>query len=300
MTTTRTAGPKVKGLTRTTTARGSKRFVITRGTPIHKGLIYGGLLLGLLAAIYVPYYFQPFQVFRLTLVIVYAIAVLGLNMLTGYGGQISLGHSAFFAVGAYTSAILIQKAGWNYLLTIPIAAAITFILGFIVGIPALRLQGLYLALVTLGLAVAAPPLIKRYGTLTGGSQGIVVRKPRAPEWTGLANDQWLYFVCLAVAVIMFLLAWNLLRGRVGRAVMGVRDNEIAAEAMGINLSVFKTFTFAYSAMFAGVAGALYTFAVAFVSPESFTVLLAVSLLAAVVVGGLASISGAMFGALFIQ
>src|SRR5690606_6019541 len=159
----------------------------------------------------------PYRVYTFTLVAVFAIATMGVNLLTGYNGQISLGHSFFFAVGAYTSVILMQDHGWNYVLTLVPVFVLTFVLGFLFGIPALRLEGLYLALVTLALAVVAPPFIKRFDGLTGGSQGILVPKPQAPEWTGLAADQWRYYVVLAVGGVVFLVTWNLVRGRVGRA-----------------------------------------------------------------------------------
>lgn len=280
--------------------RGIPRIPVTRDSREHQAVKRVALLGLLVVAIALPYSVPAFRVFQFTLVLIWAIAVLGLNLLTGYSGQISLGHSFFFAIGAYTAAVLIHDHEWPYLATLPVAFALTFVLGFLFGIPALRLEGLYLALVTLALAVVAVPFIKRFDGLTGGSQGIVIAKPEAPSWTGLADDQWQYFLCLVVAVLMFVIARNLVTGRVGRAIMGVRDNEIAAETAGINLATFKTLTFAYSAAFAGVAGGLYTFVVGFVSPESFTVVLAISFLAAMVVGGLATISGAVFGALFVR
>lgn len=279
---------------------GVRRIAITRDSREHQA-VKGLALLGILiAAIVLPYSVPAFRVFQFTLVLIWAVAVLGLNLLTGYSGQISLGHSFFFAIGAYTAAVLMQDHGWPYLATLPMAFALTFLLGFLFGIPALRLEGLYLALVTLALAVVAVPFIKRFDGITGGSQGIVVDKPGAPAWSGMADDQWQYFVCLAVAVLVFAVARNLVTGRVGRAIVGLRDNETAAKTAGIDLAIFKTLTFAYSAAFAGIAGALYAFVVGFVSPESFTVVLAISFLAAMVVGGLATISGAVFGALFIQ
>lgn len=271
---------------------------IVQGSLLHHVFTWGGWAALLIIGILLPYSLPSFRVFQFTLVIVFAIAVLGLNLLTGYNGQISLGHSFFFAIGAYTAAILITDHAWPYLLTLVPAFVLTFVLGFLFGIPALRLEGLYLALVTLALAVVTPPFIKRFGDLTGGSQGIVVSKPRAPEWTALADDQYQYFLCFGVAVVMFVIGRNLMRGRVGRAVVSIRDNHIAAETMGINLSIFKTLTFAYSAAFAGVAGGLYVFIVGFVSPESFTVLLSIELLAGAVVGGLATIVGPIFGAAF--
>ena len=271
---------------------------LVQGSRQHQIITWAAYAALLIIGLALPFVLPAFRVFQFTTVIVFAIAVLGLNMLTGYNGQVSLGHSFFFAIGAYTCAILIDTYGWPYLGSLIPAFILTFVLGFLFGIPALRLEGLYLALVTLALAVVTPPFIKRFGDLTGGSQGIVVSKPQAPDWTGLANDQWQYLICFSIGTVMFIAARNLMRGRVGRAVVSVRDNEIAAETMGINLAIFKTLTFAYSAAFAGVAGGLYVFVVGFVSPESFTVLLSIELLAGAVVGGLATTLGPLFGALF--
>jgi branched-chain amino acid transport system permease protein len=277
-----------------------RRLSLTRGTHEHQVIKYAGLVAVIVIAWMLPQELSPYRVFQFSLVLVYAVAVLGLNLLTGFNGQISLGHSFFFAIGAYTTAILMKDYEWPYLLTLPLAFVITFVLGFLFGIPALRLEGLYLALVTLALAIVAPPFIKRFDDLTGGSQGIVLRKPTAPEWSGLAGDQWRYYVALGVVVIMFVVARNLVRGRVGRAIMAIRDNELAAETMGINVAAYKAMTFAYSAAYAGVAGGVFSLIVGFVSPDSFTVVLAIALLSAMVVGGLATIGGAIAGALFIR
>ena len=253
----------------------------------------------LAVAMVVPFLFGPYRVGQFTLVLAYAVAVLGLNLLVGYSGQISLGHGAFFALGAYTTAILITKAGFPHLATLPVAAAVCFAAGLLLGIPALRLRGLYLALVTLAIAIATPMLIKRFDGLTGGSQGITIAQPKPPAWTGLADDQFLYLLALAVAVPLFWLAAGMVRRDVGRALVAMRDDETAARTMGINLATFKTRAFGLSAAYAGVAGALFTFANGFVAPESFTLVVSFSFLAAVVVGGLATVAGAVFGALFI-
>ena len=262
------------------------------------------LLLGLIA---LPFLFKNYRVFQFNLVLVYAIAVLGLNILTGFNGQISLGHGAFYAVGAYTAAVLMDKFGVPFWLTLPIAGVLCFSFGFLMGFPALRLAGHYLALATFALALAIPQLLKykRIEGWTGGVQGIVLTKPDPPFSMSLfgqplSPDRWLYFVTLAVAALMFLLAWNLLRGRVGRALVAIRDHPIAATAMGINLPMFKSLTFGVSAAYTGIAGALGGVVVAFVSPDSYTVQLSIFMLVGVVVGGLASIPGAIFGAIFIQ
>ncbi len=254
-----------------------------------------------------PFLFKNYRVFQFNLVMVYAVAILGLNILTGFNGQISLGHGAFYAFGAYTAAVLMDKMGAPYWTTLPVAALVCFVFGFLVGFPALRLAGHYLALATFALAVAVPQLLKykKIEGLTGGVQGIVLSKPEAPFSFSLLGqplspDRWLYFFTLAVAALMFLIAYNLLRGRIGRALIAVRDHPIAATAMGINLPVFKSLIFGVSAAFTGVAGAMGAIVVAYVSPDSFTVQLSIFLLVGVVVGGLASIPGAIFGAIFIQ
>ncbi len=260
------------------------------------------LALLLVVAVALPFFISNYRSFQLTLVMVYAIALLGLNILTGYNGQISLGHGAFYAVGAYTAAILMDRFGVPYWLTLPVAGALCLVVGFLFGLPALRLEGHYLALATFALGVSMPHLLK-YKHLegwTGGVQGIVIVKPDAPFGLKLSPDQWLYLFTLAVTVAMFVLGWNLLRGRVGLALVAIRDSSIAASAMGIDTARYKSLAFGVSAMYTGVAGALGAIAVQFVAPDSFAVGLSIGLLIGIVVGGLASIPGAVFGALFIQ
>jgi branched-chain amino acid transport system permease protein len=247
-----------------------------------------------------PLALSNFRLFQFTQVYIYAIALLGLNMLTGYNGQISLGHGAFYAIGAYTAAIMMNEWGIDYGWTIPAAAVTCFIAGFLFGLPALRLEGLYLALATFSLALAAPQILKYFEHWTGGSMGIVLTKPNAPLDLPINPDQWLYFVTLATMLALFWLAHNLLKGRVGRAILSIRDNHIAAQAMGVNTSMYKALTFGVSSAYTGVAGALSAMAVAFVSPDSFSLVLSINLLIGLVIGGLASIPGALYGALFIQ
>ncbi len=254
-----------------------------------------------------PFVVSNYRTFQLTLVLVYAIALLGLNILTGYNGQISLGHGAFYAIGAYSAAVLMDRLGAPYWATIPAAGAVCLVAGFLFGLPALRLEGLYLALATFALGVSMPQLLKYHHLekWTGGVQGIVIAKPEPPAFLREAGlqmnpDQWLYFFALAVAAMMFVLGWNLLRGRVGRALIAIRDQHIAAEAMGINNALYKSLAFGVSAMYTGVAGALGAIAVQYVAPDSFTIFLSLVFLVGIVVGGLASISGALYGALFIQ
>jgi branched-chain amino acid transport system permease protein len=256
----------------------------------------------LLAAAVLPLVVSDYRVFQFNLVLVYAIALLGLNLLTGYNGQISLGHGAFYAIGAYCAAILMAKYDVPYWATIPAAGAVCLLAGFLFGLPALRLEGLYLALATFALGVSLPQLLKYHHLeqWTGGVQGIVIAKPDPPFGLPINADQWLYYFSLMVAVVMFVLAWNLLRGRVGRALVAIRDNHIATEAMGVNNAIYKSLAFGVSAMYTGVAGALGAIAIQYVAPDSFNIFLSITFLVGIVVGGLASISGAVYGALFIQ
>jgi branched-chain amino acid transport system permease protein len=260
------------------------------------------LLVLLIAAGALPLLVSDYRTFQLTLALIYAIAILGLNILTGYNGQFSLGHGAFYALGAYTAAIMMTQWEIAYYWTLPVAGLICFGAGFLFGLPALRLEGLYLALATFALAVATPQILQsdHLAPLTGGVQGIVVLKPEPPAGLPLSQDQWLYYFTLAVALVLFVCAWNLLRGRSGRAIRAIRDNPIAAGAMGIDRALYKTLTFGVSALYTGVAGALGAIVIQFVAPDSFTVFLSITLLVGVVVGGLASIPGALFGGLFVQ
>lgn len=244
---------------------------------------------------------SDYRLFQFTMVAVYAIAILGLNIVTGVSGQISLGHGAFYAIGAYVTAILMSNFDVPYWATLPAAGLICGIVGLGVGFPALRLGGLYLALTTFALAVATPQLLKHPALedWTGGVQGIVIGKPDAPFGLTLSQDQWLYLFTLLVAGPLFLAAHNLLRGRIGRAMVAVRDHPLAAEAMGVHLARLKTGAFAVSAVYTGIAGALGAIAVQFVSPDSFTVFLSITLFVGMVVGGVASIPGSIFGGLFI-
>lgn len=260
-----------------------------------------GLAVAFIVACALPFLVSDYRTFQFTLVMVYAIALLGLNILTGFNGQFTLGHGAFYAIGSYTAAILMAHYNVPYWATLPAAAAVCLLAGFLFGLPALRLEGLFLALATLSLAVAMPSILKwkGIGDLTGGVQGLVLTKPDAPFGLPLNQDEWLYFFALAVAIVMFVLAWNLLRGRVGRAIVAIRDQPIAARAMGINTALYKSVTFGVSAMYAGVAGALGAIAVQFVAPDSFQVGLSFVFLIGAVIGGIYSIAGAVFGAAFV-
>jgi len=281
-------------------------------TPVINMLRYAGLSLrawktiGLIAlaagAVALPFLVSNYRVFQFNMVLVYTIVLLGLNILTGYNGQISLGHGAFYAIGAYVAAILMDRFGWPYWATLPVAGVACFISGFLFGLPALRLRGHYLALATFALATAMPQILKykHIEQWTGGVQGIVIMKPDPPFGLKVTPDQWLYLFTLAILVVMLVIGWNLLRGRVGRAMVAIRDHPIAADAMGVNSALFKTLTFGVSALYTGVAGALGAIVVQFVAPDSFTAGLSINFLIGIVIGGIASISGAFYGALFIQ
>lgn len=252
-------------------------------------------------AVLLPLVAKNFILFQLTLAMVYGIAILGLNLLTGFNGQFSLGHSAFFALGAYTAAIMMDKFSVAYYWTLPAAGIVCLLFGFLFGLPALRLQGIYLALVTIELAVATPQFLKwsPIEHWTGGVQGIVILKPDAPFGLPLSSDQWLYYLTLAVVVVMFGAAGNLICSRTGRALIAIRDNPIAARAMGIDISLYKSLTFGVSAFYTGVAGALGAIVIQFVAPDSFTFSFAIALFVGLVVGGVGSIPGALFGGFFV-
>ena len=264
--------------------------------------IGAGTSLVVLAVLFViPVFAKNFIVFQMTMLLIYGLAVLALNILTGGSGQFSLGQSAFYAIGAYTSAILMEHFNVNYALTLPVAGVICFGAGFLFGQPALRLSGVYLALATFALATAMPQLLKLnfFEKWTGGVQGLVVTKPDAPFGLHLSQDAWLYYFTLVVVVAIYIFSVNLLRSRSGRAFMAIRDNEIAASAMGIDVALYKTLAFGVSAGITGVAGGLGAIAVQFVAPDSYTIQLAISLFLGMVVGGVGWLPGSIVGSAFI-
>jgi branched-chain amino acid transport system permease protein len=258
------------------------------------------LLVGVVAIFFVglPSATTNYQTFQWAEVLIFAIAIMGLNILVGYSGQLSLGHGAFMALGAYTSAILVNRYHIDYLATIPIAGLVTGIVGFLFGVPALRLSALYLALATFALAVVTPSLIKRPAAFTKGTEGIVLLPPQPPFGLQMTSEQWLYYLSLGITAVLFWLAWNLVRHRPGRALRAIRDREVAAASSGINIAGYKTLAFGISAFYAGTAGALYGIATGFVSPDTFPVALSILLLVGAVIGGLASIPGPLIGGVF--
>jgi branched-chain amino acid transport system permease protein len=257
------------------------------------------VLAGLLALlVFLPFYFTPYNNAQITMVMIFAVAILGLNLIAGYTGQLTVAQSFFLGIGGYGTAIFITEAGLPHLLTIPLAGLIGFVVSFVIAVPVLRLRGFYLMVVTLALVFSLSPLIKRWDSLTHGADGIVV--PTPAEFGGLAPDQVVYFICLAVAVVMFAAAARLVRSPYGPAMIAIRDREEVADVIGVHSSRVKILVFAMAGLYAGVAGSLYVFAIGFVSPDSFAMLLALSLFAGAFLGGISTISGAAIGALFVQ
>jgi len=238
-----------------------------------------------------PHFVSDYHALELGKVGLYFIAILGLAVLTGYSGQISLGHGAFMAIGAYTTAILAGHHRWNELATIPLAGLVAGAFGFLFGLPALRLYGAYLSLATFGLAVSVPAIAKKFDHFTGGSSGVLL-----PFRTG----DWFYRLSWSCAAILLAVAWLVLRGRAGRSLRAIRDSQIAAVAMGVNAPLYKTGAFAFSAFYAGVAGSLLGIVSGFVNPDSFPVSLSLALLVGFVIGGLGSLWFVAVGAFFLQ
>ena len=262
--------------------------------------IFMAMALIALAAL-LPVFAKGFVLFQATQIMIFAIAILGLNLLVGFSGQLSLGHGAFFAVGAYAAAILMAQFELHYSLAIVAAGIITFVFGFLFGLPALRLEGVYLAMATFSLAVAMPQVIKLsiLEHWTGGSQGIAIDKPQAPFGLSINEDQWLYLITLIATSVLYLVAKNITSSRTGLALLAVKENPVAARAMGVNESVYKTLAFGVSAGFNGIAGSLSAMAVQYIAPESFTFYLSAAILVGLVVGGVGWLPGAFFGALFV-
>ena len=280
--------------------------------------VRGALLAGAVALIvFLPRWASEFRLSQFTYVGIYFIALLGLNILTGYNGQISLGHGAFMAIGGYTAAALIlgrpgfellgqhpshllPDHGMRPVFAIPIAGAVTGVIGYLLGIPALRLAGVSLALATFALAVSLPSIAKHFEHLTGGGGGLSLPLPKTPFGLDVSTPHWLYYEAWTCAAVLFVVAWILVRGRVGRGWRAIRDGEVAAVSSGVSPAAYKTLAFGVSAAFAGVAGALFVIQVSYINPDTFPLSLSILLLASVVVGGLGSLSGVIVGALVLE
>jgi branched-chain amino acid transport system permease protein len=260
--------------------------------PVRRFLPFAWVAAGVVLVVVVPYLVSDFRQFQLAYVGVYFIAVLGLNLLTGYSGQISLGHGGFMMIGAYTTAILSVHHGVRDLWTIPLAGLVAGVVGFGFGFPAMRFRGVYLALATFAIPVALIQTAKKFDHFTGGGGGM--------NLTRIVSGAYVYDLTWPIAGVLLVVAWLLVRGRFGRALRAIRDSEIAAVSSGVDLRLYKTLVFGISAAYAGVAGALYAMAVAYVNPDTFPVTLSILLLTGAVVGGLGSLAGVIFGALFIE
>jgi branched-chain amino acid transport system permease protein len=230
-------------------------------------------------------------------ILIASIGAVGINILTGYTGQISLGQGAFLGVGAYTSAYLTAKLGLSFWVGIPAAGLVTAMAGMVFGIPSLRLKGLYLAIATLASQFILEWIFLRWESVTGGSYGITIPRPSIAGYT-FSTDRSDYYIVLAVAIVMILFAANLMRTRTGRAFMAVRDHYISAEIMGINLFKYRLLSFGISSFYAGVAGALFGHSLKYVSSEQFNIGVSIVYLAMIIIGGLGSIIGSIFGAVF--
>ncbi len=255
---------------------------------------YSALLIALVAA---PWVVAEYWLAQLTFVMIYAIAGLGLMLLAGFTGLFSLGHAAFLGVGAYTQAVL-TNAGVPFPIALAGAAALSAAVGFVVGLPALRVKGIYLGMATLSFGFIVEEVLARWESVTGGNAGKHIKAPDLFGWKLDTGDEF-YFLCLVITVISTLAIMNLLRSPTGRAFVAIRDSEISAQSMGIQLSYYKTLSFAISAALAGVAGALYAHKLQFISPEQFNILQSIDLLLMIVIGGLGSVHGAFLGAIFL-
>ena len=284
-----------------TPTAGRRPIVVRRGSRTHIGIV----LVGLAATAGVVAWggtLGQFNQGQLTRVMIYAIAIAGLNIATGYTGLVSVGHSAFFALGAYTTGVLVVRYQWQAEYTIPVAFALCFAVGLVVGLPALRIRGLYLAMVTLAFGVAFPEVVARFETLTGGAEGLTIRRRmlQPPDWSGFTlaeKSQWLYWLAVAVLVIVMVVVHNIVRSRYGLAMMAARDNEIAAAASGVNLAAVKTAAFGLSGALTGIGGSLFAIYLgSLVANDSFTLLNAIALLTGLIIGGEATRFGPIVGA----
>jgi branched-chain amino acid transport system permease protein len=252
---------------------------------------------GCLALLAAPALLGGYFVYLLSLIGIFSLVAIGLNLLTGYSGQISLGHSAFFAVGAYGSALLVSRVGLPFWLAIPVAGGLAALIGAVVALPALRLKNLYLAIATLGAGIVTTRLIFEWRSVTGGGAGLEVPAPQLGPWTLAAGWQMYYLILLGVAGGAWS-ATNLVRSRTGRALAMLRESEVAAGCLGIPVARYKVIAFGLSGFYVAIAGGLYAFLVHYINPESFNVNLSIMFLAMIVIGGLGTIAGSILGAIF--
>jgi len=245
-----------------------------------------------------PNFVDNYIRYVMTRLFIYVLVALGLNLLTGYAGQVSLGHAAFFAIGAYTAAVLAESGQWPSVLCVLAAAAAAAVVGYLLGLPCLRLSGLYLAMATLGFTFIVQEGLLQLSAITHGSEGMSVR-PASILGFRFDSDYRKYYLLLGVTVLMLLFARNLVQGRTGRAFLAIRENERAAEAMGVYLAQYKTIAFAISALYTGLAGALSAFVVGFLDPQEFSLFLSIQFITIIILGGLGSLLGSVLGAGFL-
>jgi len=246
----------------------------------------------------IPFITNEYILYIINIIGIYAIAAIGLNLLIGYTGQISLGHGAFFGVGAYSAAILATKAGFPFLIAVPLAGVITALVGMVFGLPSARLKHLYLCIATLAGQFIIEYVILQWGALTGGAEGIII--PTATIFgIDLGSDRVFFYVIFFCFAVMTWMAVNLIRTRYGRAFIAIRDNDQAAEGMGIPIFQYKLLSFAISSFYAGFAGALFAYYMISITPEPFNLWLSIEYIAMIIIGGLGSIPGSVFGTIFI-
>jgi branched-chain amino acid transport system permease protein len=260
----------------------------------------GGYVLLVAAVLVAPTLVTHYRTFQFGFVGLYLVALLGLNILTGFTGQISLGHGAFMGIGAYTTTILVVDHGWRDLWTIPLAGLIAGGFGLLFGLPATRFAGPYLALATFAIPLAFIGILKRFPHFTGGNIGKNLPQLHSELGVHANPSVWFYGVCWAVALVMLPVAYWIVGGRFGRSLRAVRDSEIASTANGISTAGVKTAAFGISAAFCGVAGALFAIGTTYVNPDTFPIDLSILLLVGIVIGGAGSLSGMLFGALFVE
>jgi branched-chain amino acid transport system permease protein len=294
-------------------------IVIERKSPTHRVLQVVGVLAVFAFYFYVVNVVANFSAIRWAVAVTLAVAILGLNIVTGYSGQISIGHSAFFGIGAYTTMILIADHGWPFLATLPVAGALGFLVGAVIGVPALRIRGLYLSLITLGLALAFPAIVKSdnffgvdFASITGGSNGKVISSGDVttkrgfhwspPSWapSGWTTNDWVFTTVFVIAIVLFVLTSNLIRSSVGRGMIAMRDNETGAAVSGVYPAQYKVLAFATSAHVTSIGGGCFTLASTTIGPDTFGLQRSIEFIAGLVIGGVATILGPAIGGVLVE
>jgi branched-chain amino acid transport system permease protein len=294
-------------------------FVIERKSPTHRVLQVVGVLAVFGFYFYVVNVVANFSAIRWAIAVTLAVAILGLNIVTGYSGQISIGHSAFFGIGAYTTKILIADHGWPFLATLPVAGALGFVVGAVIGVPALRIRGLYLSLITLGLALAFPAIVKSdnffgvdFASITGGSNGKVISSGdvttkqgfhwKPPSWapSGWTTNDWVFTTVFVIAIVLFVLTSNLIRSSVGRGMIAMRDNETGAAVSGVYPAQYKVLAFATSALVTSIGGGCFALASTTIGPDTFGLQRSIEFIAGLVIGGVATILGPAIGGVLVE